>query len=283
MNALTTTANEWTNNGIAVIPIAYRGKRPTVATWREFQKRLPTADEIRRWFADRFHNLAIVTGWRGLVVLDFDQRPAYELWRDWSREAAPQARFSCTVETSRGVHVYLFVDEPVATMKAGIIDIKAAGGYVLAPPSIHPTGKPYRRLSDAPILRVDRLAAVMPAALLALAQPITPPRIERPTPAVNPWQAAMTPIYPPSDELADRLACYNILDLFPAAVYRNGRWWACCPLHDDRHPSVSIDADGRRARCWAGCLWGDYADWYAALHRLSLPQALRELTNNTGA
>ena len=278
MNVLTLTAEKWTDDGIAVIPIAYRNKRPSIPTWREFQTRLPSRDEIRRWFQDRFNNLAIITGWRGLTVLDFDQRATYELWRDWSRDAAPQARFSYTVQTNRGIHVYLFVDEPVPSGKAGNIDIKAAGGYVLAPPSIHPSGHPYRLLSDAPILRVPSLAAVLPAAQLATIPP-PPPRIERTeTLVANPWQSAMTPALLTDATISDALARRDILDLFPGAVRRGSRWVACCPLHDDRNPSVSIDADGRRARCWAGCLWGDYADWYAAIHNVPLSAALRELT-----
>lgn len=278
MNTLTQTAQQWTDSGIAVIPVAYRDKRPVLHTWREFQQRLPTAAEIRTWFQSRMTNMAIVTGWRGLVVLDFDQRAAYELWRDWSREAAPKARFSYTVETNRGIHVYLFVDEPVQTMKAGSIDVKAGGGYVLAPPSIHPSGKAYRLLSDAPILRVDTLAAVLPQQLLSLARveaPARPARTEQL--AADPYEAALHPAVIPDDSIADRLARRNLLDLFPGAQRKGGRWWAVCPLHDDRNPSVSIDADGRRARCWAGCLWGDYADWYAAINRISLSQALQEL------
>lgn len=277
MNTLTATAETWLDSGIAVIPVAYRDKRPTLPSWREFQQRLPTLDEIRRWFASRLTNMALITGWRGLTVLDFDQRPAYELWRDWSRAAAPQARFSYTVQTARGVHVYLFVDEPTPTMKASTIDIKAAGGYVLAPPSIHPSGRSYRVLSDGPILRVGTLAAVLPPALLALAQPVNPPRPERGTIQADPWLAAMSPLPPSDGAIAERLAGYDIRSLFPDAHQRGGRWVARCPLHDDRHPSVTIDADGRRARCWAGCLWGDYADWYAAINRLTLAQALQEL------
>ncbi|HRP25968.1 bifunctional DNA primase/polymerase [Thauera sp.] len=281
MNPLTHTAEQWTADGIAVIPVAWRDKRPAVPAWREFQTRLPSAAEIRRWFASRLTNLAVITGWRGLVVLDFDQRPAYDLWRDWSRANAPQARFSYTVQTARGVHVYLFVDEPVSTMKAGTIDIKAAGGYVLAPPSMHPSGTPYRLLSDAPILRVDRLACVLPAPLLALAQagaPVAPPPVARVAqlPA-DPWAAAANPVRSADDPITDRLARHNILELFPGAIRRGDRWWACCPLHNDRHPSVSVDRDGRRARCWAGCLWGDYADWYAAIHKITLQEALQQL------
>lgn len=279
MNALTLTADRWLSDGIAVIPIAYRDKRPSIPAWREFQSRLPTADEIRRWFQSRLNNIAIITGWRGLVVLDFDQRAAYELWRDWSRDAAPRARFSYTVETSRGVHVYLFVDEPVQTMKAGIIDIKAAGGYVLAPPSIHPTGRPYRLLSDAPILRVDRLAAVMPAQLLALAQPVNPPRLPRPVPQDDPWAAAMQPVAVRSDDapIAGIKARHSLFELFPGATRRGSRWWSVCPLHDDRNPSVTIADDGGHAKCWAGCMSGDYLDWYAAMNKITLTAAIQEL------
>lgn len=280
MNTLTLTAQQWTNNGIAVIPVAYRDKRPSLPSWREFQDRLPTADEIRRWFQSRFHNLAVITGWRGLVVLDFDQRPAYELWRDWSREAAPKARFSYTVETARGVHVYLFVSEPTQTMKLGPIDVKAAGGYVLAPPSIHPSGRPYRLLSDAPILRVATLVEVLPASLLALAQP-EPPRL----PALpraeilpdSPWQSAANPVRLATTSIEERIAGRSLFELFPGAVRRGSRWWSVCPLHDDRNPSVSISEDGQYARCWAGCLRGDWLDWYAAIRGITLGDALREL------
>lgn len=278
MNTLTMTAESWLNNGIAVIPVAYRDKRPTLSSWREFQERLPTLDEIRRWFASRLTNMALVTGWRGLAVLDFDNRDMYALWREWARQDAPAARFSYTVQTNRGVHVYLFIDEPTPTMKAGCIDIKAGGGYVLAPPSIHPSGRPYRLLSDGPILRVGTLAAVLPPALLALAQPVNPPRPPRPVLSDDPYVAALHPARVPDGELTERLARHDILSLFPDARRRSGRWVARCPLHDDRHPSVTIDRDGRRARCWAGCLWGDYADWHAALNKITLAQAIQELS-----
>lgn len=277
MNTLTATAEQWRDAGIACIPVAYRDKRPSLPSWREFQTRLPTLDEIRRWFASRLTNMALITGWRGLTVLDFDRRDLYRLWRDWARIAAPEARFSYTVETSRGVHVYFFVDEQTPTMKAAGLDIKAAGGYVLVPPSIHPSGRPYQLLSDAPVLRVDSLACVLPPALLALAQPVNPPRPPRPAPSDDPWVVAAAPVAPSDGSIAERLAGYDIHTLFPDAYQRGGRWVARCPLHDDRHPSVTIDPDGRRARCWAGCLWGDYADWYAALHGITLIQALQEL------
>jgi hypothetical protein len=109
MNTLQSSAQSWLDQGIACIPVAYRDKRPVVASWREFQDRLPTLAEIARWFQSRLRNLAIITGWRGLTVLDFDQMPAYDLWR----LAYPIAAASYSVATSRGIHVYLFIDETV--------------------------------------------------------------------------------------------------------------------------------------------------------------------------
>lgn len=278
MNALQATAGYWTDHGIAVIPIAYRGKRPSLPSWREFQDRLPTADELRRWFQSKFNNLAIVTGWRGLVVLDFDQRPLYDLWYTWSITAAPQARHSYTVQTSRGVHVYFYVDEAVQTMRAGTIDVKAGGGYVLAPPSIHPTGVHYQPLNAAPIMRVDRLAQLLPAALLAQGQAAIPARPRHVIELTDsPWDAAAQPSKLPDRTIADIAAAHNLLELFPGAVRRGRRLWTCCPLHHDTNASLMIDEDGRHARCWAGCLWGDYIDWYAAIHRLTLTEALTHL------
>lgn len=277
MNTLQTTAESWLDSGIAVIPVAYRDKRPALPSWREFQKRLPTAAEIRQWFVSRLTNMALVTGWRGLVVLDFDQRAMYELWRDWTRDSVPDARFSYTVQTARGVHVYLFVDEPVQTLRAGVIDVKAGGGYVLAPPSIHPSGQPYRLLSDGPILRVDRLACVLPPALLAVAQPAPAPIVWADSLPADPWDAATRPTRLAGGDGAIEAikARHTLTELFPDARPRGGRLWARCPLHDDRNPSVSIDGD--HARCWAGCLSGDYLDWYGALHRLTLVQVLEVL------
>lgn len=281
MTGLQDTANRWLADGIAVIPVAYRDKRPALASWREFQQRLPTLDEIRRWFASRLTNLAIVTGWKGLTVLDFDRREMYQLWRDWARDNAPAARFSYTVETARGVHVYLFVDEPVQTARAGLLDIKAAGGYVLAPPSIHPSGRPYRLLSDAPPVRVPALAHVLPAGLLTLARPVGPTaRVAPLPPDADAWATAWQPVARSGSHgsrIEAALEGRSLLELFPDARPRGEKWVAGCPLHDDRNPSVTIDHDGRHARCWAGCLSGDYLDWYGAHHGLTLSQALEAL------
>lgn len=274
-NALRTSAEHWHNQGIACIPVAYRDKRPIVQSWREFQDRLPTLPEIARWFQSRLRNLAIITGWQGLVVLDFDSMPIYDLWR----ASMPLVAKSYSVATSRGVHVYLLVDEPVSSGKLGMIDIKASGGYVLAPPSVHPSGREYAALNDAPILRVDSLAYVLPKSLLALAQPAPMPA----APVIHyddPWQAAMNPqaVSGQGGKVEAILSQHNLFELFPHVIKRGRNYWTRCPLHNDHDPSLSIDEHGHRGKCWAGCLSGDFIDWFAAMNRIDIQAAIERLT-----
>ena len=55
---------------------------------------------------------------------------------------------------------------------------------------------------------------------------------------------------------------------------RGSRWWACCPLHGEKTPSMMLDERGR-FHCFGCGANGDAADLYAALYRVSLGEALR--------
>ena len=126
-------ASMWLAKGIATIPCKTRSK-VSLVPWKEYQIRLPTIPELEDWFGlGSQNNLAVITGGAAcLVVIDFDSMDYFKLWQG----LYPVKTFM--VRTGRGVHVYLFVEEPARTMHFPGIDIKADGGYVLAPPSIHP-------------------------------------------------------------------------------------------------------------------------------------------------
>ncbi|GAA3962854.1 hypothetical protein Aau02nite_81820 [Amorphoplanes auranticolor] len=127
--------------------------------------------------------LAIRTGTAsGLAVVDIDPRnggrPIAELM--------PPTR--CVRSGSGGWHLYY--RHPGGTLAANLdhrghpgIDIKADGGYVVAPPSIHPdTGIVYRWVGDRPVVE-------MPPPLLAACRPAeAPPAVTPhtgPTPTTN--------------------------------------------------------------------------------------------------
>lgn len=264
--------------GIAVIPIRYMDKRPLL-DWLPFQTTLPTQCQWQAW-QGRPSNWAAVCGWQGLTVLDFDNMDAYGVWFSWARltggAACQAAGDTYKVLTSRGVHVYLFVDETPRCYKFGLIDVKGVGGYVLIPPSIHPSGRPYRALdSNAPILRVGTLAEVIPFA---------PPHTESATsprlvPA-DPWQSAAT-TFGPCNWVHEIRSKVSILSLFPDALPNGGnRWWVtCCPFHDDRNPSFWIDTQLSLCGCHAGCTPKplDVINLYARLKSISNTDAIAAL------
>jgi hypothetical protein len=96
-------------------------------------------DIIRRWFAMAPNaNLAVACGAPGPQVQDIDDldRVPRELLRLLDRSGAP------VVATSRGRHYY-FAGQTTGTVTVGFGELRGAGGYVIAPPSVHPSGREY--------------------------------------------------------------------------------------------------------------------------------------------
>lgn len=140
--------------GWSVIPLLPRAKRPLLR-WEPFQHRLPTTDELEGWFTRWPEaNLGIVTGAISqLVVLDVD--PAKGGSASLTALEACYGRLppTLTAETGGGGRHFYFHHAGCAIACAiGLrpgLDLKAEGGYVVAPPSIHPNGRPYRFLPGA--------------------------------------------------------------------------------------------------------------------------------------
>ena len=133
----------------SVIPIEPRGKRPLIP-WEVYQHRRPEVPEIAEWFA-RWPdaNIAIVTGVvSGLVVLDLDPRHDAEAsLEQLQRVHGPLADTVEALTGGGGRHLYFAHPGSITHNRVGIapgIDLRGDGGYVVAPPSIHATGEPYR-------------------------------------------------------------------------------------------------------------------------------------------
>ena len=127
--------------GLSVIPLR-RDKTPLLA-WQEFQTRRPTDGELEEWFLRRWPeaNIGIVTGTlSGLVVVDADGDAGLA----WMREHLPVT--GVYVRTGKGWHGYF--RHPGGNVRnrgriAPEVDIRADGGYVVAPPSVHASGALY--------------------------------------------------------------------------------------------------------------------------------------------
>jgi hypothetical protein len=148
--------------GWSVIPIAHRGKQPLIR-WQVFQHRRPDPTEIAEWFTHwPDANLAVVTGVvSGLVVLDLDPQHGGEASiAQLERTKGPLAE---TVEARTGGggrHFYFAHSGEILRNRVGIapgLDLRGDGGYVVAPPSIHASGEPYRWERSPDVCRLAAL------------------------------------------------------------------------------------------------------------------------------
>jgi len=102
-------------------------------------------ERIARWPLWESSNLAIATG-DGLLVLDVDGELGAESLRELERRYHPLPTTPSVVTGSGGQHFYFACDEPVRNSAGTIapgLDVRGQGGYVVAPPSVHPNGRAY--------------------------------------------------------------------------------------------------------------------------------------------
>jgi Bifunctional DNA primase/polymerase, N-terminal len=157
-------ALKYAARGVAVFPCWPASKEP--ACRRGFKDATTNPAMIRRWWlANSSYNIAIATGIVSRVwVLDVDGDDGV------TSLAALEAKHgrlpdTLTSLTGNGQHLWFRYDSPVpcsADDRIGRgLHVRGDGGYVLAPPSVHPDGPRYRWANVAPL-------AIAPDQLIAL-------------------------------------------------------------------------------------------------------------------
>ena len=152
LSALGKAAIAYATRGFAVFPCVPRGKVP--ATRHGCRDATKDLAQITAWWCDNpNYNVAVATGPVSKVfVLDVDGLDAEASLRKLEEQhgALPE-----TVEsiTPRGRHIFFRCENGVVRNSAGAIapglDIRGDGGYVVLPPSIHPSGRPMCGASTA--------------------------------------------------------------------------------------------------------------------------------------
>ena len=132
----------------SLFPILPRDKKPAIR-WKRYQDNHPTSDELQEWFKHSAHyNIGVVTGVISLlVVVDTDTDEGEHGVRD----DLPETPFM--VKTAKGFHRYYRHPGGTVRNKARIregVDIRADGGYVLGPGSVHPSGITYQPIRYLP-------------------------------------------------------------------------------------------------------------------------------------
>jgi bifunctional DNA primase/polymerase-like protein len=130
--------------GFSVIPLRHREKRPLIP-WAEFQRRRSTEAEVQEWWAA---NPDAGTGFvcgrvSSLIVLDEDPRNGGDT--SLARHLLPSGPVVLT--GGGGRHFYFALNgETIPKVNALLpgVDLLGEGALATAPPSIHPSGCPYR-------------------------------------------------------------------------------------------------------------------------------------------
>lgn len=112
-----------------------------------FKDAVTDEEIIRAWWKKWPQaNVAIATGAvSGIVVVDVDSREAAENFK--ARVPEIDLKSIPRVATGRGWHLYFRHPGGVIPCRSGVlpgIDVRGDGGYCLAPPSVHASGKAYR-------------------------------------------------------------------------------------------------------------------------------------------
>lgn len=181
-NEFLAAALHYAEHGWHIFPLIPRDKKPLGDGG--FHRATTDATQIRAWWAATPNaNLGLAPGPSGLVVVDIDGPTALSTARALGLLEDP----TLTVQTCRadfpGRHLYFtHPGGTIGNLRLAILDgelrkvpgddpgleVKADAGYVVLPPSVHPSGGIYRWLTpDTPVLPWPASARLDPAAAKA--------------------------------------------------------------------------------------------------------------------
>lgn len=165
-SAILSAALRYADRGLRVLPVLANQKQPVWQGWPEKATCDPT--EIESAFRDTDHGVGIATG-AGLIVIDLDAgadiAPLIE-------ELGELPEGPVVSTGGGGTHHYFRAPEDVrignsAGKLAPRIDVRGDRGFVVAPPTMHSSGKAYRwvidledaEIPDLPSAWMNRLVA----------------------------------------------------------------------------------------------------------------------------
>jgi len=131
--------------GWTIVPVKKGTKMPDV-NWKEYQTRKPTKEELRKWFTDPDVGVGLITGGAsGVIVVDED---SYK-----EKGNAVPLETPLVVKTGGGGRHLYFKHIPGVNNTVNrdlAVDIRAEGGFVVLPPTLHPSGNHYEWETELP-------------------------------------------------------------------------------------------------------------------------------------
>ncbi len=139
MSSAKAAAVDYRQGGWCPIPIKKGSKQTALARLAPYLDRPATLEELRSW---AWSGVGIVTGRvSSVLVLDVDGPEGAAELKKHGHPITPMVR-------TAGGGLHLYFKHPEHDVRTGIrvapgLDVKASGGYVVAPPSVGANGKPY--------------------------------------------------------------------------------------------------------------------------------------------
>lgn len=142
--SLLDSALAYARKGRKVFPLKPRDKTPLAGGHGVLDATTDEAQITQWWTTNPAANIGLATGVaNGIIVVDEDPR------NGGSADDFPD---TLVVSTGGGRHFYYSIDRAIrGTVIRPGIDLKADGGYVVAPPSIHPNGNTYAIIHQRPM------------------------------------------------------------------------------------------------------------------------------------
>jgi len=170
-NTLGKAAEDYAKSGWFLFPLRPRDKTPLTA--HGLKDATNKVDVIRQWWSKTPEaNIGLNCGKSGIVVIDLDKRGERDGCQEWETINHMQGPFpeTSTSLTGGGGRHLLFKSPDGLSIKnsagrlAPGIDVRGEGGYIVLPPSIHPSGKPYQWLDG--LTTIEPLPAIVAEILL---------------------------------------------------------------------------------------------------------------------
>ena len=149
-NQFLDAAIEYASHGWAVFPLKAKGKDQLTA--HGVKDATTNFDQIEKWWTKHpTANVAIACGQvsGGLLVVDLDEKEngisGLDTLHNWESENGSLPETVRSITGKGGSHLFFHIDHKEKN-RTGIlegVDIRSDNGYIVAPPSIHPNGRPY--------------------------------------------------------------------------------------------------------------------------------------------
>ena len=268
--AILETALGYHQAGYNVIPLVAGGKEPPGGFgYKRWYTRPQSAAWVERTFGGHDGNIATlggVTSTPGARLfpykIDFDDMGAYrELW--------PECPATRRVDTFRGGHVWLFAHAPVRSKaeKRHGFEIRGVGQYVMAPPSIHPSGLRYEFVDESATVAVADVLSFVDLEFDAIPETYTPnlPRLAQ---RILRSDEKTLAAYPTRSEIDGALVMALVNCGWDVAAIK-------APMDAASYPSHYRDLPESRRFGWLlGCYekcraLGDRPEWAAAQQELA--------------